>query len=63
MHHPQQLVGKTLGGKYRLDALLGAGAYGAVYRGWHLRLDLAVAVKVAFRVEGAFGKRFKREAR
>lgn len=63
MHHPDQLVGTTLGGKYRLDALLGAGAYGAVYRGWHLPLDLAVAVKVAFRVEGSFGKRFKREAR
>lgn len=63
MRQPQELVGLTLGGKYRLDALLGAGAYGAVYRGWHLALDLPVAVKVAFRVEGAFGKRFRREAR
>ncbi|MEZ4432789.1 MAG: serine/threonine-protein kinase [bacterium] len=63
IREPERLVGTTLGGKYRLDELLGAGAFGAVFRGWHLRLDLPVAVKVAFRVEGAFGKRFRREAR
>lgn len=63
MQHPESLIGATLDGKYRLDALLGVGGFGAVYRGWHLRLELPVAVKIAFRVEGAFGERFRREAR
>ncbi len=62
-HDPLSLVGTTLGDKYRLDAVLGAGGFGAVYRGQHLLLDVPVAVKIAFRVDGALGKRFRREAR
>ncbi len=62
-NEPGSLVGIILDGKYRLDGLLGAGGFGAVYRGWHLLLDVPVAVKVAFRIDGARGRRFRREAR
>ncbi|MGK3960644.1 SUMF1/EgtB/PvdO family nonheme iron enzyme [Sorangium sp. So ce118] len=38
-------VGATIGGKYRLDAVIGEGGFGVVYRGHHLGLDEPVAVK------------------
>jgi len=38
----------VLGGKYRVDGLLGRGGFGAVHRGWHLLLDIPVATKIAF---------------
>ncbi len=38
--------GVTLAGKYRLDALMGSGTFGAVYRARHLELAHDVAVKV-----------------
>jgi serine/threonine protein kinase len=38
-------LGKTIGGKYRLDRVLGEGGMGVVYAGHHLKLDLPVAVK------------------
>ncbi|WP_233561336.1 protein kinase domain-containing protein, partial [Sorangium cellulosum] len=38
-------VGATIGGKYRLDAVVGEGGFGVVYRGHHLGLDEPVAVK------------------
>lgn len=40
-----QWLGRTLG-QYRIDALLGAGGMGRVYRGWHLHMQREVAVKL-----------------
>lgn len=60
------LVGKTLDDKYRLDARLGVGGMGTVYRAIHLLIDRPVAVKVLnqrFVEDEAAQVRFHREAR
>src|ERR671912_371771 len=36
----------VLAGKYRIEAKLGAGAFGVVYRATHMALDHPVAVKI-----------------
>jgi len=62
---PRRLAGRTLGGKYILENLLGAGGYGAVYLGTHATLGGKVAVKVLLSQGGAneeFSQRFRREA-
>lgn len=41
-----QWVGRILGGRYRLNSRLGAGAMGVVYRGEDIELNREVAVKV-----------------
>ena len=38
--------GSVLAERYRLDSIVGAGAFGAVYRATHLELETAVAVKL-----------------
>ena len=47
-------------GPYRVDAMIGAGGMGQVYRGYDTRLGRSVAIKTS---EQRFGDRFEREAR
>jgi hypothetical protein len=60
------LVGRVLEGRYRIDALLGEGGIGRVYRATHLKLDRPVALKVlheGFRTSVDVRQRFEREAK
>jgi eukaryotic-like serine/threonine-protein kinase len=60
------LVGIVLEGRYRLDALLGEGGMGAVFRAHHLAMDRRVAVKLLkphLTTDEAALNRFAREAR
>jgi eukaryotic-like serine/threonine-protein kinase len=60
------LVGVVLDDRYRLDALLGEGGMGAVYRAHHLAMDRRVAVKLLkphLTGDDAALQRFLREAR
>jgi hypothetical protein len=59
-------VGATIDGKYRVDALIGQGGMGAVFRARDLGLDRDVAVKVVrpdFTASPQARERFRREAR
>jgi serine/threonine protein kinase len=59
-------IGDVLGGKYRIDRLIGAGGMGSVFAAHHTLLDEMVAIKiVAFEVtqSGELSARFLLEAR
>ncbi len=60
------LVGRTIGGKFVIERLLGAGAMGAVYRAHQTALERTVAIKVMHRSIAAdpmYAARFHREAK
>ena len=59
------LVGRTLAHKYTLEAVVGTGAMGTIYRARQIALDKTVAVKVlhhALAQDPSFVDRFKLEA-
>ncbi|HEY4157747.1 MAG TPA: serine/threonine-protein kinase, partial [Polyangiaceae bacterium] len=63
---PDPYLGRQLGTAFRLDALLGSGAMGRVYRAEQLGVERNVAVKLMHRDladNGALVSRFRREAR
>lgn len=56
---------RLIGGRYRLERLLGKGGMGAVYRGQHVGLNKPFAVKLIlpqFAADEEFLRRFRREA-
>ncbi len=58
-------IGRTIGSRYRIEALLGSGAAAAVYRALHLDLQRPVAVKILHlqnQSDPQFVRRFKSEA-
>ena len=60
------LIGRTVDGRYRIDALLARGGMATVFVATDLRLDRTVAVKVMHRTlaeDPGFVSRFVREAR
>jgi formylglycine-generating enzyme required for sulfatase activity/predicted Ser/Thr protein kinase len=56
-------IGWVLRGRYRIDALLGEGGMGAVYRGIDLTTTTPVAIKENRTVAPDYQKQFAREAR
>ena len=62
----QRTIGRALDGRYRLEAEIGVGGLGAVYRATHEKLDKSVAVKLLHQHCGEselLRNRFEREAR
>ena len=60
-----ELIGQVIG-NYRIEAYLGAGGMGVVYRGRHIHLDREAAIKVMhphLAIDPNFRSRFHREAR
>ncbi|HTU60565.1 MAG TPA: protein kinase, partial [Polyangiales bacterium] len=59
------LIGTTIAGRYRIEARVGSGAMGAVYRAEQAGLGRRVALKIVNRdrqVDGDTLSRFRREA-
>src|SRR5687768_8026063 len=70
MSDPFGLTGTLLEGQYRIDAMVGEGGFGVVYRARHLSLDQPVAIKVLKgldaadpRINALVLEKFREEAR
>lgn len=59
---PEDLIGTLLSETYRLERVVGEGAYGTVFAATHVRLNRNVAVKVLRAHEEDAFARFRREA-
>jgi serine/threonine protein kinase len=62
----EDLVGRTIAGKYVVEGLIGTGAMGAVFRARQVALEKTVAIKVMHgehASDPAFAARFHREAK
>jgi eukaryotic-like serine/threonine-protein kinase len=60
-----EMIGRVLSDRYRVDALIATGSFGAVYRGAHLHMHKQVAIKVLHPEIENFPElveRFEREA-
>jgi serine/threonine-protein kinase len=66
MPEDDRFVGRTIAGKYRLEAVVGSGSMGTVYRATQSTLQKVVAIKVMnteLSREKTYASRFKREAK
>jgi serine/threonine-protein kinase len=64
MRDSSEALPRVLGGRYRLDSVLGRGGMGLVYRGMDLEMERGIAVKLIRPAEGdaeVAGARFLRE--
>jgi serine/threonine protein kinase len=64
-HDKANLIGATISNQFTVEAVIGAGAFGTVYRGRQIGLDRPVAIKVpthAIAADPVMAKRFAREA-
>jgi serine/threonine protein kinase len=62
----EQLIGRTIAGKFEVQSLIGSGAMGAVFRARQVALDKTVAIKVLHgehAEDATFVARFHREAK
>lgn len=63
---PDPYLGQTVGGAFRVEALIGTGAVGRVYRAHQLGVERNVALKIMHRdlaTDDTLRSRFRREAR
>jgi serine/threonine protein kinase len=63
---PDPYLGQTIGGTFRIEVLIGAGAVGRVYRAHQLGVERSVALKIMHRdlcANETLCSRFRREAR
>jgi serine/threonine-protein kinase len=66
VHREESLVGRTIAGKFAIEALIGSGAMGQVYRARQIALEKTVALKVLhpdLAGDETFAARFHREAK